>query len=280
MSEATSVMTRRHLGHGVEIAFDEAGPRGGAPVILMHGGGQTRGAWRGAVVEGARRGFRMMSLDLRGHGESGWAEDGDYTNDASVADLARLIDSLDQAPFIVGASLGGIIGLTHAGEGGTARGLVLVDVAHRIELNGSARIQAFMRSAPNGFASLEEAADAVAGYLPHRPRPTDNSGLMKNLRLREDGRLHWHWDPRMLDGRGPRDFERMGRAAQALTIPTLLVRGQMSDVLSPEGARAFLDLVPHAEFVDIDGADHMVAGDRNDAFNAATFDFLERHSRG
>jgi pimeloyl-ACP methyl ester carboxylesterase len=137
-----------------------------------------------------------------------------------------------------------------------------------------------MRSAPNGFANLEEAANAVAGYLPHRPRPKDNSGLMKNLRLREDGRLHWHWDPRMLDGRGPRDFERMGRAAEALTIPTLLVRGQMSDVLSPEGARAFLDLAPHAEFVDIAGADHMVAGDRNDAFNAATFDFLERHSRG
>jgi len=221
----------------------------------------------------------MMSLDLRGHGESGWAEDGDYTNDASVADLARLIDTLEQDPFIVGASLGGMIGLTHTGEGGRARGLVLVDVAHRIELDGSARIQAFMRSAPNGFASLEEAADAVAGYLPHRPRPKDNRGLMKNLRLRDDGRLHWHWDPRMLDGRGPRDFERMGRAAEALKVPTLLVRGQMSDVLSPEGAKAFLGLAPHAEFVDIAGADHMVAGDRNDAFNAATFDFLERHSR-
>jgi non-heme chloroperoxidase len=271
--------TRRYLGHGLEIAMDEAGPDDGVPVILMHGGGQTRAAWGGALAEGARRGFHMMSLDLRGHGDSGWAADGDYSHGASVEDLRRLIESLGQEPFIVGASLGGMIGLLHAGEGGAARGLVLVDIAHRTEEEGTARIQAFMRSAPDGFPSLEAAADAVAAFLPHRPRPKDASGLMKNLRLREDGRLHWHWDQRMLTGRGPRPVERLTEAARALTIPTLLVRGRLSDVLSPEGAREFLALVPHAEFADIAGADHMVAGDRNDAFNAATFDFLERHSR-
>jgi pimeloyl-ACP methyl ester carboxylesterase len=275
----SGMRSRRYRGHGLEIALDETGPEGGVPVILMHGGGQTRAAWGGALAEGARRGFHMMSLDLRGHGESGWAEDGDYSHAASVADLRRLIESLDQAPFVVGASLGGMIGLLHAGEGGVARGLVLVDVAHRVEEQGAARIQGFMRSAPNGFASLDAAADAVAGFLPHRPRPKDTSGLMKNLRLREDGRYHWHWDPRMMAGRGPRPNERMRAAAQNLTIPTLLVRGRLSDVLSPQGAKDFLALVPHAEFADIAGADHMVAGDKNDAFNAATFDFLERHSR-
>jgi non-heme chloroperoxidase len=246
-------------------------------VILLHGGGQTRGAWGGALMEGARRGFRMLSVDLRGHGDSGWADDGDYTTQAHVADLRRLIDHLDQPPFIVGASLGGMVGLLHAGEGGRLAGLVLVDIAHQIEESGAARIQAFMRSAPNGFSSLDEAADAVAGFLPHRPRPKDTSGLMKNLRLR-DGRYHWHWDPQMLTGRGPREPERMRRAAEALAVPTLLIRGRLSDVLSPEGAREFVALVPHAEFADIAGADHMVAGDRNDAFNAAAFDFLERHA--
>jgi pimeloyl-ACP methyl ester carboxylesterase len=270
---------RRHLGHPLEIAFDEAGPADGAPVILLHGGGQTRGAWGGALEEGARRGFRMLSVDLRGHGDSGWAADGDYTTSAHVVDLSGLIGALEADPFLVGASLGGIVSLQYAGEGGRARGLVLVDVAHKVEESGAARIQAFMRSAPNGFASLDEATDAVAGFLPHRPRPKDASGLMKNLRLREDGRYHWHWDPKMLDGRGPRDNPRMLRAAQNLTIPTLLIRGRLSDVLSPQGARDFLDIVPHAEFADIAGADHMVAGDRNDAFNAATFEFLERHSR-
>jgi non-heme chloroperoxidase len=267
----------RYRGHGLEIAYDEAGPADGAPVILMHGGGQTRSAWGGALSEGARRGFRMISLDLRGHGESGWADDGDYSHEASVADLARLADSLEAPPFIVGASLGGIIGLLHAGEGGRARGLVLVDIAPRVEEQGTSRIQAFMRGAPNGFASVEEAADAVAAFLPHRTRPKDTSGLMKNLRLRDDGRYHWHWDPKMLTGRGPRPSERMREAAERLTIPTLLIRGRLSEVLSPEGVKEFLALVPHAEYADIAGADHMVAGDRNDAFNGAAFEFLERH---
>ena len=275
--DASEPSVVRYAGYGVEIVVDEAGPADGPAVILLHGGGQTRAAWGGALTTGARLGFRMMSADLRGHGESGWAEDGDYSVDASVADLRAITQRLPEPPFIVGASLGGLIGLTHAGEGGCLRGLVLVDVAPQIEPAGAKRIGAFRQSAPNGFASLDEAADAVAAYLPHRPRPKDTSGLKKNLRLRDDGRYHWHWDPRMLGGRGPRDADRLRRAARALTVPTLLVRGRLSDVVSPEGARDFLSLAPHAEFVDIAGADHMVAGDRNDAFNAATFDFLQRH---
>ena len=253
-SETLISVVRRHRGPHVELAYDEAGPADGVPVILLHGGGQTRGAWGGALVEGARRGFHMMSVDLRGHGDSGWAEDGDYSNSGHLADIAGLVASLDQDP--------------------------LVDIAHQVEADGAARIQAFMRSAPNGFANLDEAADAVAGFLPHRPRPKDTSGLMKNLRLGEDGRLRWHWDPRMLTGRGEREAERMAAAAERLTVPTLLVRGRLSDVLSPEGAKAFLAIVPHAEFVDIAGADHMVAGDRNDAFNDATFEFLARNVGG
>jgi non-heme chloroperoxidase len=193
-----------------------------------------------------------------------------------MADLSEMIEEVGQPPFIVGASLGGLIGLSYAGGGGHVRGLVLVDVAPQIEPDGAARIGAFMRSAPDGFASVDDAAEAVAAYLPHRPRPKDTSGLMKNLRLRDDGRYHWHWDPKMLEGRGARDAHTLRQAARALTVPTLLIRGRLSDVVSPEGARDFLALAPHAEFVDIAGADHMVAGDRNDAFNEAVFEFLQR----
>jgi non-heme chloroperoxidase len=271
--------SRRFHGAGVAIVADEAGPEHGRPVLLLHGGGQTRSAWGGALREGARRGYRMVSYDLRGHGESDWAEDADYTVDAHARDLARIVDQFDQAPVVVGASLGGLTGLSYAGEGGRLHALALVDIAPRMELAGVLRIQDFMQSAPDGFADLEEAADAVAGYLPHRPRPKDSSGLMKNLRLRDDGRLYWHWDPRMLAGvdDGLPDMERLRRAARRLTVPALLVRGKMSDVVSREGAQDFLELVPHAEFVDIAGADHMVAGDRNDAFNTAVFNFLDRH---
>jgi pimeloyl-ACP methyl ester carboxylesterase len=272
---------RRFQGAGVEIVADEAGPADGTPVLLLHGGGQTRGAWGGAVTEGARRGYHMFNADLRGHGETGWAADGDYSTEAYVDDLKRLVEQLGQPPVIVGASMGGLVGLRYAGQGGALKALVLVDVAPRIEPAGAEKIGRFMRSAPNGFADLEEAADAVSAFLPHRPRPKDTSGLMKNLRCGADGRLHWHWDPKLFTGarRSATDGADLREAARRLSVPTLLVRGRLSDILSPEGAQEFLQLAPHAEFVDIAGADHMVAGDRNDAFNEAVFEFLDRRVR-
>jgi pimeloyl-ACP methyl ester carboxylesterase len=279
---AAALRVRRFQGHGVgmSIVADEAGPLGAPPVILLHGGGQTRAAWGGAVAEGARRGFHMLSADLRGHGESGWSADADYTLEAHAADIAAIAASLGRPPFVVGASLGGLAGLAYAASGGALAGLVLVDIAPTVEAAGADKVLAFMNSAPDGFASLDEAADAVAAYLPHRPRPKDSSGLMRNLRWREDGRLRWHWDPRLFsEGRGPKDTTTgLRAAARGLRAPALLVRGRHSDVLSQAGADDFLYLCPHAEFTDIAGADHMVAGDRNDAFNAAAFDFLERHS--
>jgi pimeloyl-ACP methyl ester carboxylesterase len=272
-----SAEVRRFTNGDVEIIADVAGPADGAPVILLHGGGQTRGAWGGALAEGARRGFRMISADLRGHGESGWSPGADYGMAAHAGDIAAIAGAFEAPPFLVGASLGGMASLSYAAMGGRLAGLVMVDIAPTVNAAGTDKILAFMHSAPDGFASVEEAADAVAAYLPHRPRPKDASGLMKNLRLR-DGRYYWHWDPRMFQyGRPVRDSDGLRAAARGLSVPTLLVRGRLSDVLSQEGVDDFLGLVPHAEFADIAGADHMVAGDKNDAFNAAVFAFLERH---
>ncbi|WP_293485019.1 alpha/beta hydrolase [Phenylobacterium sp.] len=278
MSElAMPIEVLRFQSGDVEITADVAGPADGAPVILLHGGGQTRGAWGGALAEGARRGFRMISADLRGHGESGWSPGADYGMAAHAGDIRAIAAALPRAPFLVGASLGGMASLCYAALQHPLAGLVMVDIAPTVNTAGTDRILAFMHSAPEGFASVEEAADAVAAYLPHRKRPKDTSGLLRNLRLR-DGRYFWHWDPRMFrEDRPARDVEGLRDAARRLTTPTLLVRGRLSDVLSQEGVDDFLQLVPHAEYADIAGADHMVAGDRNDAFNAAVFAFLERH---
>jgi pimeloyl-ACP methyl ester carboxylesterase len=167
-----------------------------------------------------------------------------------------------------------------------ASALVLVDVAPRLEEEGIARIAEFMLGNLDGFASLEEVADAVAAYNPHRPRPSDLSGLRKNVRQRDDGRWYWHWDPSFLSGgrtdepRSLRNEDRLDDAARALTLPTLLVRGRQSDVLSEAGARHLVTLVPHARYVDVGGAGHMVAGDRNDAFNDAVVDFLRDQQAG
>ena len=254
--------------------------------MLLHGGGQTRHAW-GTTLRVLGERWHAFSVDLRGHGDSEWAPDGDYTLDGFARDVQAIAASFDQPPALVGASLGGISSLAaiaDAGDPPIASALVLVDVAPRIEASGVERIGAFMLDRlDEGFGSLDEVADAVAAYNPHRPRPTDLSGLEKNLRRREDGRWVWHWDPQFVSGRFGSSDEtrssivdpgRLEAAARAITVPTLLVRGRVSDLLSEEGAQELLRLVPHARLVDVAGAGHMVAGDRNDLFNEAVVTFL------
>ncbi|MCC6643100.1 MAG: alpha/beta hydrolase [Deltaproteobacteria bacterium] len=262
------------------LAADAWGDPEAEAVVFLHGGGQTRHAWGDTARELAERGWYAVSLDLRGHGESDWSPDGSYRLDAFVEDLRAVLGGLGRPATLVGASLGGMTALVAAGEEprSDVRALVLVDIAPRMERSGALRIVSFMLARPEGFASLEEAADAVAAYQPHRERPRDTRGLEKNLRLGPDGRWRWHWDPRFLMGVGVphagQTPNRLDEAARALAVPTLLVRGRLSDLLSEEGARHFLDLVPHARFADVSGAGHMVAGDRNDLFTRAVVDFL------
>src|SRR5262249_4496241 len=199
--------------------------------------------------------------------------------DALARDVVTIAWQFPSRPAMVGASLGGLAILIAQGESAEppASAVVLVDIAPRVEPQGVERILDFMGAHPDGFASLAEAADAAAGYGPHRPRPKDRNGLRKTRGLGPDGRYRWHWDPRMMrDGR-PRASDnpaRLEAAARAVRVPTLLVRGRLSDVVSEEGARAFLALVPHARYADVSGAGHMVAGDRNDPFTEAVVRFL------
>ena len=273
---------------GNRLAADEAGNAGDPPVVLLHGGGQTRHSWGTTLGAVACKGWHAYAVDLRGHGESDWAPDGDYTLDAFAGDVLAISHALDTPPVLVGASLGGIASLAAIGEHTdetVGRALVLVDVAPRIEEQGRMRIGLFMMEhMEDGFASLDAVADAIQQYNPHRPRPTDLKGLQKNLRHGDDGRWYWHWDPAFIGGRlgSPDetrssivDPERLGKAARALTVPTLLVRGRVSDLLSEEGAQELLEMVPHARLVDVAGAGHMVAGDRNDLFNDAVVQFLD-----
>jgi len=273
------------VSSGMRIACDAWGDPADPPVILMHGGGQTRHAWGGTAEALASAGMYALAIDLRGHGDSAWSADADYGPETYVNDLRDIVLTLDDPPALVGASLGGITSLLSQGElyPNTASAIVLVDITPRVERQGIDRIVDFMTSHPDGFESLDEAAEVVAQFVPHRPRPVDNTGLEKNLRLGDDGRWRWHWDPQFLFRASQRSEEaallwpeRLERAAQALRIPTLLVRGRMSDVVTEEGARAFLDVVPHAEFVDVADAAHMVAGDRNDVFSGAIIEFLSR----
>lgn len=284
-------------GRRVEIAVEPgavlvgdlygAGERGA--VILAHGGGQTRHAWAGTARLLAGQGWRALAVDLRGHGESSWPACGDYSVPAFGRDLAAVARFLGGRPALVGASLGGLAGL--AAELSIAPGvfssITLVDITTRMEASGIEKIAGFMREHVEcGFDSLEAAAQAISRYLPHRPQPKDLSGLGKNLRLGEDGRYRWHWDPRFITtgGGGAGERERVAADLDArlhmLRVPVHLIRGRMSEVVTEEAARAFVSAIPGAVFTDVAGAGHMVAGDRNDAFSIAVADFLAEVEAG
>ncbi len=256
------------------------------PVLFMHGGGQTRHAWGHAAETIARSGWRAVSLDQRGHGDSEWALNGDYSFTAYATDCVAVADQLGRPPVLVGASLGGIAAIL--AEGGTDRvvssALVVVDIVARTNPAGVQRIRDFMASGLGGFATLEDAADAIAAYQPHRPRRVNRSGLMKVLRQKRDGRWYWHWDPKFLEGGRtevpPPDFQALLQAAMRnIRVPTLLLRGKLSDVVTEEGVREFVDHIPGAKAVDVGGAAHMIAGDRNDVFAHAVIEFLEEDVR-
>jgi len=270
---------------GINLAVDRRGDPDRPVVVLLHGAGQTRHAWHRTAGRLTTEGFCTVAVDLRGHGDSDWAPGGDYRRHAFAADIQALRRQLGPLAAVVGASLGGLSALLAHDQqpGGIADALVLVDIAPRIEKAGSDRILAFMADRPEGFTSVEEVAEAVAAYNPHRAATNDLDGLRRNLRLTDDGRYRWHWDPRLIDGPksliSARDPEALHAAAQRLRVPCLLVRGRHSDLLTEDGAAEFRRAVPHTEYLDIHGAGHMVAGDTNDPFTSAVVNFLASPAR-
>lgn len=261
-------------GHGERIA------------LLLHGGGQTRHAWRATARKLAGRDFTAIPVDQRGHGDSAWIDSGAYAFHDYGMEAASLGKQIEQRfgakPVAIGASLGGLASLFALGQAACFSALILVDIVPRMEARGVAHVKNFMRArAREGFASIEKAAESIAAYLPHRTTSRSTEGLRKNLRQRADGRWYWHWDPRFWDGprsvdvNGDMDFARLEQIARGLTIPILLVRGGSSEIVSLESVEAFRSLAPHAEFVDVSGAGHMVAGDKNDVFADAILTFLE-----
>ena len=275
---AHSCATRFPLAD-LSLAVETRHPRGAPTLLFAHGFGQTRGAWDGTAAALAQAGCRCVSFDSRGHGESGQLAGGDYRMEQFIDDLHRLALAQPQPPILVGASMGGLLGLMLAGEvrPSPLRALVLVDVTPRWEAAGVERILAFMRAHPHGFADYAEAAERIAGYLPQRRERKSEQQLRPLLREGADGRLRWHWDPALLAGVA-RDMERyqpqLQAAAAKVDVPVLLLSGARSDVVSRATVDEFLQLVPHAQHVELAHATHMVAGDANDAFTREVVRFV------
>ncbi len=270
---------------GVHLVADVRGDPDAWPVLFLHGGGQTRYAWGSTAETVAAHGWRTVALDLRGHGDSDWAPNGDYSFTAFGGDCLAVVDQLRKPPVLIGASLGGMSAMLAEGTSDrtVSSGLVLVDITPKANPIGIQRIATFMQSGLDGFDSLEEAAAAIAAYTPQRTKRVNPSGLMKVLRNR-DGRWYWHWDPRLIRHERTevvpdRLTGLLDVAMSNIEVPTMLVRGLLSDVVTQEGVDDLLSKIPDATVVGVERAAHMIAGDRNDAFSESVVTFLEGRIR-
>jgi pimeloyl-ACP methyl ester carboxylesterase len=274
-------LIERTTSDGIVLCGEAAGNPEAPTVLLMHGGGQTRHSWMGALSEFAAAGYHALSYDARGHGESGWSRDGDYCLNVRARDMLEMLGPARGPVALVGASLGGATAMWALCHGYRPAAVSLVDIVPRPDPRGVQRIRDFMLGHPRGFACLEEAIDAVAAYNPHRPRPANTAGLMKNLRCGADGRLHWHWDPqilaRPLDEEMAEFLQAVDGLKQVRGVPIQLVRGLESDVVTDSGIHELRESISDLELYDVAGAGHMVAGDRNDVFIQGVLQFLRRH---
>ncbi|MQP75666.1 alpha/beta fold hydrolase [Stenotrophomonas sp. MYb238] len=264
--------------HGIGLAASKTtGSK--PPILFAHGFGQTRGAWTATAAALHAAGHATLAFDARGHGGSDWNPAGlPYHGEQFTDDLIVVAGELPRPPVLVAASMGGLFGLmAEARWPGLFAAMVLVDITPRWETRGVERILAFMSAHPEGFASLEDAADSIAAYLPHRPRKSEEA-LRALLRPTAEGRWNWHWDPRLVEELA-RDSEQhqdaIAEAARRVECPVLLVSGGRSDLVTPQTVAEFLALVPHAKHVHLPDATHMVAGDDNDAFTAAVLNYLD-----
>lgn len=269
----------------ITIVGDGYGDPENDPIILLHGGGQTRNSWKKTGEKLAEKGWYVIATDARGHGDSSWSKQHNYAFDFMRKDILTIVNSLDKTPILIGASMGGMISLTALHyHPNLAKALILVDVSPKVEKKGTDRIFAFMSAKPEGYESLESVYEAVKAYLPHRKNIGSLDGLKKNLRKLPNGNYGWHWDPAILTiwMDESNDITRketeifLTNALINLQIPALLVRGGISDVVSLEIVEELRDIAPNLAFVDVAEAGHMVAGDSNHIFTSALLEFLDK----
>lgn len=269
----------------ITIVGDGYGDPENDPIILLHGGGQTRNSWKKTGEKLAEKGWYVIATDARGHGDSSWSKQHNYAFDFMRKDILTIVNSLDKTPILIGASMGGMISLTALHyHPNLAKALILVDVSPKVEKKGTDRIFAFMSAKPEGYESLESVYEAVKAYLPHRKNIGSLDGLKKNLRKLPNGNYGWHWDPAILTiwMDESNDITRketeifLTNALINLQIPALLVRGGISDVVSLEIVEELRNIAPNLAFVDVAEAGHMVAGDSNHIFTSALLEFLDK----
>ena len=248
-------------------------------VLLLHGGGETCQAWRGFAKRLVCAGYFVLAFDARGHGESDWARDGNYAVDAFGSDIGAIAAWIGRPTAVVGFSAGGLAAFYAIGANlvHNCPALVLIDIAIRPKLAGTDQIRRFLTSAPDGFASVDEACSAVAVYHRLKTLPKTES-MARNLRQQANGRWQWHWDPRKLDvPLGDLRAQKLLDVSEGVTLPIVVLRGATSEVTDQANIAEMLTVLPQLEVQTVPECGHKFARDGHDGYADAIMAFLDRH---
>lgn len=269
----------RRVGvNDLQFRYLDWGAEGKRPILFLHGGALTAHTWDLCCLA-LRNDFHCMALDQRGHGDSDWAPDANYSIAAQRDDIKGFAETIGLDKFVlVGMSMGAINGLAYAiAYPETLSALVLIDAGPNVRRPGSSRIRNFV----NGGAepsSLEAIIERALEFNPRRDPTILRRSLMHNLRRQEDGNWVWKYDRRRFQAMGG-DQHATERRSLAdglanVTCPTLVVRGSESDVFHDEDAERLATALPDARWVKIPKAGHTVQGDNPKDLVAALRDFL------
>jgi pimeloyl-ACP methyl ester carboxylesterase len=264
-------LSRQTVVRGHRFHFTEWGEPGRPQILLLHGGNQSCHSWDLVSLHLADR-YHVFALDQRGHGDSEWSREIDYTIEAMVDDAAAFIDDQQlRDPIVFGHSMGGRVALTLAlRHAGIASALVIVDVGPELTDEGMRTIQNFVVHNVE-FDDLDVFLDNVAKYDPFRPREHIARTVKYNMLRRVDGKYMSKVDHRRLPT--PNADLTLGMVA-ALSLPVLIVRGAESNIFLPDAAERFAAALPQGQLVTVDATGHNVHSGNTPGFLSAVAPFL------
>jgi pimeloyl-ACP methyl ester carboxylesterase len=268
---------RRVSARGLTFHYVEWGAASAPPLLCLHGITQTAHSWDEVAADLARD-YRVLCVDQRGHGDSDWAPDGDYTRQTQAADVDAITDALGLTRVVLaGMSMGGINAITFtAAHPDKVRALIIVDVSPEIQARGVENIRTFIQ-ASDVLDSFEEFVARAHQFNPRRSLDNIRSRLSYNLKQLPDGKWTWKYDTAL---RSPqRGFQasallNLWDDVKAIRCPTLIIKGGESDILSAESATKLQEAIPGSRLAVVPGAGHSVMGDNPAAFIAAAREFL------
>ena len=264
---------------GMRFHYLEWGNPGNPPMLLLHGFAQTCHSWD-FVALGFSDNYRVIVLDQRGHGDSDWASDGDYSPETQQKDISGVVNELGLENFVLmGLSMGGRNSFTYAANNsGKVKALVVVDAAPQNMQQGTQNIRSFVQQ-DDELDSVDAFVERVLQYNPRRDPQQVRGSIMHNIKELPSGKWTWKYDralrsPGRRMGSDAETEKRLWGYLETLQCPTLLVRGGGSDIVAMDTADRMHQAIPNSRLATIDGAGHLVMGDSPSGFQSAVTDFL------